>query len=77
MGDQGMLTAKQIRAARGVLDWSVRDLAGRIGASPNTISRLENGGKGMAETLENIEQEFLKAGISFPNKTTLTWSEDG
>jgi PAS domain S-box-containing protein len=35
------LTGAQIRSARGLLNWSVRDLADRAGVSPAVIRRLE------------------------------------
>lgn len=35
------LTGAQIRGARGILNWSVRDLADRTGISPAVIRRLE------------------------------------
>jgi PAS domain S-box-containing protein len=38
---QSTLTGAQIRGARGVLNWSVRDLADRAGVSPAIIRRLE------------------------------------
>lgn len=38
---QTALTGAQIRGARGVLNWSVRDLADRAGVSPAIIRRLE------------------------------------
>jgi len=37
------LSGAQVRAARGLLDWSIAQLSGAAGVSPNTIKRLEAG----------------------------------
>jgi transcriptional regulator with XRE-family HTH domain len=36
-----VLTGAQVRAARGILNWSVRDLADRTGLSAGVVRRLE------------------------------------
>lgn len=36
-----MVTSAQLRAARSLLDWSVRDLAEKAGVHRNTVSRAE------------------------------------
>jgi transcriptional regulator with XRE-family HTH domain len=61
-----MVTSAQLRAARGLLDWSVRDLAARAGVHRNTVTRAETelGGPGhavaqMARALEAAGVEFL------------------
>lgn len=38
-----MLTPEALRAARGLLNWGVRDLAGAAGVAWTTISQFENG----------------------------------
>lgn len=43
------LTGAQIRGARGILNWSVRDLADRAGVSPAVIRRLEERDEAPAE----------------------------
>lgn len=60
-----MLSGIQIRMARAALGWSVRDLAGRAGVTPNTVSRVENGGDALVATLEKLERLFLAEGIEF------------
>ncbi|MBV8769617.1 MAG: PAS domain-containing protein, partial [Hyphomicrobiales bacterium] len=39
--EDNLLTGAQIRAARGILNWSVRDLSEATAVSPSTIRRLE------------------------------------
>jgi PAS domain-containing protein len=41
-GADGLLTGAQIRAARGLVKWSVQDLADASGLSPATIRRFES-----------------------------------
>ena len=38
-----LLTSAQIRAARGLLDWTVRDLAERSGVHRDMVSKIETG----------------------------------
>jgi PAS domain-containing protein len=40
-GDTKLVTGAQIRAARGILNWSVRSLADRAGLSPAVVRRIE------------------------------------
>jgi PAS domain S-box-containing protein len=64
----GALTGAQIRAARGILNWSVRDLAEKAKVSGSTIRRLEesDGAASPGEpTIEPIRQALQKAGIEF------------
>lgn len=62
------LTGAQIRAARGMLNWSVKDLAGRTGISAASIRRLEeyNGTPPLAdEAMEILRRVLSEAGIEF------------
>ncbi len=63
-----MITSAQIRAARGMLDWSRKDLAEHSGLSFASMMRLESF-EGIPssnfKTLEAIKQAFEKAGIEF------------
>jgi PAS domain S-box-containing protein len=64
----GMLTGAQIRAARGILNWSVRDLAEKSEVSGSTIRRLEETDGPAAPTEEAISPlrtALEKAGIEF------------
>ena len=63
-----MLYAEQIRAARGLLDWSQTELAKRAGVSPVTVKRLETGTglvRGNADTVFRIQNAVAQAGVIF------------
>jgi transcriptional regulator with XRE-family HTH domain len=67
MQDEG-LTGLQIRAARGALGWSVRDLADRTGIGTATIVRYEAASgvpKSRKGHLDTLRQYFEAAGIEF------------
>jgi transcriptional regulator with XRE-family HTH domain len=61
-----MMTGAQIRAARGFLNWTVRDLGKRSKVHFNTIHAIERG-KSIAkpETLAAIRKAIEKAGVQF------------
>ncbi|WP_249140577.1 MULTISPECIES: PAS domain-containing protein [Bradyrhizobium] len=62
------LTGAQLRAARGMLNWSVKQLAARTGISSAIIRRLEeyDGAPPMPDdTKETLLQIFADAGIEF------------
>jgi predicted transcriptional regulator len=62
----GMITARQIRAARALLGWSQQQLADKAIVSLNAVARLE---KGMVDsrvsTVLAIQKALAKAGIEF------------
>ena len=63
-----MITSAQIRAARGMLEWSRADLARHSGVGFSSMMRIESaiGVPGAhAKTLEAIEKAFEKAGVEF------------
>ena len=63
-----MITSAQIRAARGLLDWSRRDLANHSGLSFASMMRLESFDgvpSSNVRTLEAIKKAFEDAGIEF------------
>lgn len=63
-----MITSAQIRAARGMLEWSRSDLAEKSGLGFSSMMRLEsaNGVPGAQfKTLEAIKRAFEEAGIEF------------
>ena len=66
--EDGFLTGAQIRAARGILNWSVRDLAEATALSPSTIRRLEET-DGVSpvprESAIEIKNSLRSAGIEF------------
>ena len=60
-----MVTSAQIRAARALLGWTVRDLADKAGVHRNTVTRAENetGGPGYAAAA--IRATLEAAGVDF------------
>jgi transcriptional regulator with XRE-family HTH domain len=59
------MTPEQMRGARAMIGWGVRELAAKAGVTPNTISRLENGGDAKASTLAAIRQALEAGGVVF------------
>ncbi len=62
------VTGAQIRGARGILNWSVRDLADKAGLSPAVIRRLEERDEAPGEpepALVLVKAAFELAGIEF------------
>lgn len=63
-----MITSAQIRAARGMLDWSRKDLAEHSGLSFASMMRLESFDgvpSSNFKTLDAIQKAFEKVGIEF------------
>ncbi|RWB79248.1 MAG: XRE family transcriptional regulator [Mesorhizobium sp.] len=55
-----------MRAARGLVNWSVRDLSERSGVHRNTITNFETGKScGDPETLTKLQQALETAGVEF------------
>ncbi len=50
---------------RATVGWSVRELARNAGVTPNTISRIENGGDALASTMERLQTALEDAGVIF------------
>jgi len=64
--DRAMIDAAQIRAARGLLNWTQGDLAGRAGLSLGSIKKVETDKTDpRASTLRAIQSAFEAAGIVF------------
>ena len=62
------MTGAQIRAARGFLDWTVRDLGKKAKLHWNTIHSIEHGkSNGTPATLAAIRKALEKAGVQFTN----------
>jgi transcriptional regulator with XRE-family HTH domain len=59
------MTPGQSRAARGILGWSVRDLAEKAGVGVNTVSRFENNGEAMHSTVGKMQAAMEAAGAIF------------
>jgi transcriptional regulator with XRE-family HTH domain len=61
-----MITPRQIRAARSLLDWSQQELADRAIVSLNAVTRLERSEVDpRVSTVAALEHAFRKAGIEF------------
>lgn len=60
------MTSAQVRAARGLLNWTVRQLAEAAGVHRNTVSNIETGRyAGDPRTLDSIRQALEAAGVRF------------
>lgn len=66
MTDKALPTPRQIRAARALLDWSVHELAAKIGVVGTTISAIERRKiAGSMQTLKAITRALEGAGVEF------------
>ncbi|WP_224815659.1 helix-turn-helix transcriptional regulator [Hasllibacter sp. MH4015] len=58
------MTSAQVRAARGLLNWTVRDLAERASVHRNTVTNIETGRySGSADALSAIRSAIESAGV--------------
>lgn len=60
-----MVTSAQIRAARGLLNWTVRDLAEKSGVHRNTVTRIENDATEGGYSIGAIQLALESAGVIF------------
>ena len=60
-----MLEGIQVRMGRAAVGWSVRELARNAEVTPNTISRIENGGDALTSTMERLQTAIENAGVIF------------
>ncbi|RYC29666.1 XRE family transcriptional regulator [Lichenibacterium minor] len=60
-----MVTSAQIRAARALLNWTVRDLAERSGVHRNTVTRAETDATGPGHATAALRVCLEKAGVIF------------
>ena len=63
------MTNAQVRAARGLLNWTMRDLAERAGVHRNTVTRVEDETKGDGHAISAIRAALEAAGIVFLDPT--------
>lgn len=64
----GMITPRQIRAARALLGWSQQQLADKAIVSLNAVARLEKGiVDSRVSTVLAIQKALAKAGVEFLN----------
>lgn len=63
---QRAITVEQLKAARGILEWTQEDLADQSGVSTPTIKRIElRKGEAKAETMAKLRRALEKAGVEF------------
>ncbi|MGI3899421.1 MAG: PAS domain-containing protein [Janthinobacterium lividum] len=69
------LNGSQIRGARGLLDWSLAQLASASGVSVSTIKRMEDGGEGTtrASKSDAVRRALESGGVSFRLIGGSTW----
>lgn len=60
-----MVTSAQIRAARGLLNWTVRDLAERSGVHRNTVTRIETEATSPGHSIAAVQAALEQAGVIF------------
>jgi transcriptional regulator with XRE-family HTH domain len=60
-----MVTSAQLRAARALLNWTVRDLAERAGVHRNTVSRIETGATTEGHAAAVLQKTLEDAGVLF------------
>lgn len=60
-----MVTSAQIRAARGLLNWTVRDLAERSGVHRNTVTRIETDATAPGHSISAMQAALEAAGVEF------------
>jgi transcriptional regulator with XRE-family HTH domain len=65
------------RAARAVLDWSIRDLGNRSGVNFKTVARFENGANLIASTRDAIERALQDAGVRIDHDGSIWHPELG
>lgn len=60
-----MVTSAQIRAARGLLNWTVRDLAEKSGVHRNTVTRIETEATAAGHSIKAVQVALEAAGVEF------------
>ena len=60
-----MVTSAQLRAARSLLNWTVRDLAEKAGVHRNTITRAETDETGHGHAVAQVVRTLEAAGVIF------------
>ena len=62
-----MVTSAQLRAARALLDWTVRELAEQAGVHRNTITRAETDETAHGHAVAQVVLTLEAAGVEFTN----------
>jgi hypothetical protein len=60
-----LISSIQCRAARALLDWTLRDLSGKSGVAVDTIRRHEKGDILQERTNQALRETLQRAGIVF------------
>jgi len=63
------LTVEACRAARGLLNWGLRDLADHAGVGIASVARFEGGETVRDTTIERLKRAFESAGVEITNGT--------
>ena len=67
-----MITPQSLRAARGLLNWGVRDLGKAAGVAWTTVSQFENGRSLRKSTAEKLIRALRAKGVELVNSDDLT-----
>jgi transcriptional regulator with XRE-family HTH domain len=62
-----MVTSAQLRAARSLLNWTVRDLAEKAGVHRNTVTRAETEATSHGHAVGQMVRTLEDAGVEFTN----------
>lgn len=66
--EKRMVTSAQLRAARGLLNWTVRDLSEAAKVHRNTITRIETDQTATSSAVLHLQAALEAAGVVFlPN----------
>jgi transcriptional regulator with XRE-family HTH domain len=60
-----MVTSAQLRAARSLLNWTVRDLSEKAGVHRNTITRAETDATTPGHAVAQVVRTLESAGVEF------------
>ncbi|MGX5845740.1 helix-turn-helix domain-containing protein [Mesorhizobium sp. PL10] len=60
-----IVTSAQVRAARGLLNWTVGDLAEKSGVHRNTVTRIETEATTAGHSIAAVQKAFESAGVEF------------
>jgi transcriptional regulator with XRE-family HTH domain len=72
-----MPTGKQIRAARVLAGWDIKDLAPRAGLSVTAVQNIETGAVPKPNTIERIVKAFSDFGIEFTDNQGVRFKPQG
>jgi hypothetical protein len=78
MSHKGMISAAQIRAARGLLDWSRKRLSEESGVPFSTLSDFEVGRSSavLTTTADKLVEAFARHGVVFIGTIGVSFKED-